>query len=115
MYTVKKIEEPERGELFAVVVGENIINRWTNEDDAKENCTALNGGEAAEKKLAAAEKKAEEDAKKVAEAVQKSRAAAKPAAKHENDHKQRAQPAKAKLQYVKRMTPKASKAPRRHK
>ena len=83
MYTVKKIETPDRGEMFAVVTGENVenvINRFTNEDDAKENCTLLNGGEVAEKKLAAAEKKAEEDAKKVAEADQKSRAAAKPKA-----------------------------------
>ena len=44
MYTVKKIETPDRGEMFAVVTGENVenvINRFTNEDDAKENwiCT----------------------------------------------------------------------------
>ena len=77
MYTVKKIETPDRGELFAVVTGENVenvISRYNTEEEAKENCTQLNGGEVAEKKLAAAEKKAEEDAKKVAEADQKSRA-----------------------------------------
>lgn len=120
MYTVKKIETPDRGEMFAVVTGENVenvINRFTNEDDAKENCTLLNGGEVAEKKLAAAEKKAEEDAKKVAEADQKSRAAAdKPKApapkNHEDDHpKPRAHAAKAKA-HVKRMAPKPT---RRHK
>ena len=117
MYTVKKIETPDRGEMFAVVTGENVenvINRFTNEDDAKENCTLLNGGEVAEKKLAAAEKKAEEDAKKVAEADQKSRAAAKPTAapKHEDDHpKPRAHAARAKA-HVRRMAPKPT---RRHK
>jgi hypothetical protein len=117
MYTVKKIETPDRGEMFAVVTGENVenvINRFTNEEDAKENCTLLNGGEVAEKKLAAAEKKAEEDAKKVAEADQKSRAAAKPAPKaanHEDSPKPRAHAAKAK-HHVKRMAPKPT---RRHK
>jgi membrane protein involved in colicin uptake len=119
MYTVKKIETPDRGEMFAVVTGENVenvINRFTNEEDAKENCTLLNGGEVAEKKLAAAEKKAEEDAKKVAEADQKSRAAAKPAAKND-DPKPRAHAAKAKA-HVKRMTPrslKEARPTRRHK
>jgi len=120
MYTVKKIETPDRGELFAVVVGENIINRWITEEDAKENCTQLNGGEAAEKKLAAAEKKAEEDAKKAAEehntrvgaaAKDKPKTAAKPRADHEDNHKPRAQPAKAKA-HVRRMAPKPT---RRHK
>ena len=117
MYTVKKIETPDRGELFAVVNGNSdteIISRYTDEDEAKEACTNLNGGEAAEKKLAAAEKKAEEDAKKVAEADAKSRAAAKPAApKAEDNPKPRAHAARAKA-HVKRMTPKRS-APRRHK
>jgi len=113
MYTVKKIETPDRGELFAVVVGENIINRWMTEDEAKENCTELNGGEKAEKKLEAAEKKAEEDAKKVAEADQKSRAdrsktAKAEAPKAEDNHKPRAHAARAKA-HVKRSTP------RRHK
>jgi len=113
MYTVKKIEEPERGTLYAVGAGDSIVSRFTDEDEAKEFCTNLNGGEKAEKKLEAAEKKAEEDAKKVAEADQKSRAAAKPAPKaHDDNHKPRAQPAKAKA-HVRRMTPKA--APRRHK
>ena len=124
MYTVKKIETPDRGELFAVVVGENIINRWNDEEDAKENCTQLNGGEAAEKKLAEREKKAEEDAKKAAEehttrvgvaTKDKPKAAAKPVrAEHDDDrnHKPRAQPAKAKLHYVKRMAPKPT---RKHK
>ena len=83
MYTVKKIETPDRGPMFAVVTGENtenVINRFLDEEEAKENCTYLNGGDVAEKKLAAAEKKAAEDAKKAAEADQKSRPAAKPAA-----------------------------------
>ena len=117
MYTVKKIETPDRGEMFAVVTGENVenvINRFTNEEDAKENCTLLNGGEVAEKKLAAAEKKAEEDAKKVAEATEKSRAERtdKPkAAKAEDNHKPRAHAAKAKA-HVRRMAPKPT---RRHK
>jgi hypothetical protein len=112
MYTVKKIETPDRGEMFAVVTGENVINRFMVEEEAKENCTLLNGGEAAEKKLAAAEKKAEEDAKKAAEADQKSRAAAKPAAaKTEDNHKPRAHAARAKA-HVKRMAPKPT---RRHK
>ena len=120
MYTVKKIETPDRGEMFAVVTGENVenvINRFTNEDDAKENCTLLNGGEVAEKKLAAAEKKAEEDAKKVAEADQKSRADRSKTAKaeapkaHEDNHKPRAHAARAKA-HVRRMTPKPT---RRHK
>ena len=115
MYTVKKIETPDRGEQFAVVIGENIINRWLNEEDAKENCTQLNGGEVAEKKLAAAEKKAEEDAKKVADEQAK---AAKTSARkeHTDDHKPRTQPAKAKVHFVKRMAPKlAPKPTRRHK
>ena len=117
MYTVKKIETPDRGPMFAVVTGENtenVINRFLDEEEAKENCTYLNGGEVAEKKLAAAEKKAEEDAKKVAEADQKSRAAAKPKAepaKAEDNHKPRAHAARAKA-HVKRMTPKPT---RRHK
>ena len=117
MYTVKKIEEPDRGELFAVCNGDSdkeIISRYTDEAEAKEACTNLNGGEKAEKKLAAAEKKAEEDAKKVAEADAKSRAAAKPApaaAKTEDNHKPRAHAARAKA-HVKRMTPKPT---RRHK
>ena len=119
MYTVKKIETPDRGEMFAVVTGENtenVINRFMDEEEAKENATYLNGGEAAEKKLAAAEKKAEEDAKKVAEADQKSRAAAdKPkakAAEHDDNHnKPRAHAARAKA-HVKRMAPKPT---RRHK
>jgi hypothetical protein len=114
MYTVKKIEEPDRGTLFAVCNGDNdkeIVSRYTTEEEAKEACTNLNGGEAAEKKLAAAEKKAEEDAKKVAEADQKSRAAAKSAAKSEDNHKPRAHAAKAKA-HVKRMAPKPT---RRHK
>ena len=97
MYTVKKIETPDRGELFAVVIGENIINRWNDEDEAKENCTDLNGGERAEKKLAAAEKKAEEDAKKAAKEVEaahaahradKAKTAKQPRAEHDdNRHK----------------------------
>ena len=120
MYTVKKIEEPDRGTLFAVCNGDNdkeIVSRYTDEDEAKEACTNLNGGEKAEKKLEAAEKKAEEDAKKVAEADQKSRAAAdKPKApapkNHEDDHpKPRAHAARAK-HHVKRMAPKPT---RRHK
>ena len=52
------------GDRFAVVTGENtenVINRFLDEEEAKENCTYLNGGEVAEKKLAAAEKKAEEN------------------------------------------------------
>jgi len=125
MYTVKKIETPDRGELFAVVNGNSdteIISRYTTEEEAKESCTLLNGGEAAEKKLAAAEKKAEEDAKAYAAADQKSRAAAKadkPAAKaadHEDNHKPRAHAAKAKA-HVKR-SPARNSAPkptRRHK
>jgi len=51
MYTVKKIETPDRGELFAVVNGDSdteIISRYTTEEEAKESCTLLNGGEAAE-------------------------------------------------------------------
>jgi membrane protein involved in colicin uptake len=116
MYTVKKIETPDRGEMFAVVNGASdteIIGRHLTEEEAKESCTLLNGGEVAEKKLAAAEKKAEEDAKKVAEADQKSRAAAKPKAEpaKEDNHKPRAHAAKAKA-HVKRMTPKPT---RRHK
>lgn len=127
MYTVKKIEEPDRGELFAVVVGENIINRWNDEEEAKENCTFLNGGEAAEKKLAAREKKAEEDAKKAAtdvEAAHKAHRdakaktakadkpeATKPRAEPEDNHKPRAQPAKAKA-HVRHAAPKPT---RRHK
>ena len=124
MYTVKKIETPDRGELYAVVTGENVenvINRFMTEDEAKENCTLLNGGEAAEKKLAAAEKKAEEDAKKVADehntrvgaaTKDKPKAAAKPRADHDDDnHKPRAHAARAKV-HVKRMTPKPT---RRHK
>jgi pyruvate/2-oxoglutarate dehydrogenase complex dihydrolipoamide acyltransferase (E2) component len=112
MYTVKKIEEPDRGILYAVCNGDNdkeIIGRYTDEEEAKEACTNLNGGEAAEKKLEAAEKKAEEDAKK---AAADHKPAAKPAApKHEDEHKPRAHTARAK-QYVKRMTPKPT---RRHK
>ena len=121
MYTVKKIETPDRGELFAVVNGNSdteIISRYTTEEEAKESCTLLNGGEAAEKKLAAAEKKAEEDARKVAEADAKSRAdrpkAAAPKAHeddHKDNHKPRAHAARAKA-HVKRMTPKPT---RRHK
>lgn len=129
MYTVKKIETPDRGELFAVCNGDNdkeIINRFITEEDAKENCTLLNGGEVAEKKLAAAEKKAEEDAKKVAEADQKSRAAAgslkqgspkAEPAKAEDNHKPRAHAAKAKA-HVRRMAPrslKEARPTRRHK
>jgi len=117
MYTVKKIEEPDRGTLYAVVVGENIINRWNDEEEAKENCTFLNGGEKAEKKLEAAEKKAEEAAKK-AEADHTARVGAatkdkpKGAPKAPDDnHKPRAHAAKAKA-HVKRMTPKPT---RRHK
>jgi membrane protein involved in colicin uptake len=113
MYTVKKIETPDRGDLFAVCNGDNdkeIVSRYTDEAEAKEACTNLNGGEAAEKKLAAAEKKAEEDAKKVAEADAKSRAAAKPKAAEDN-HKPRAHAARAKA-HVRRMTPKPT---RRHK
>ena len=113
MYTVQKIDTPDRGPLFAVGAGDSIVNRWVEEDDAKENCTFLNGGEAAEKKLAAAEKKAEEAAKK-ADADYKARASAAAAAKpkaaapkdHEDDHKPRAHAAKAK-QHVKRMAPNA--------
>ena len=111
MYTVKKIETPDRGELFAVVTGENVenvINRFNTEEEAKENCTQLNGGEVAEKKLAAAEKKAEEDAKKVAEADQKSRADRSKTAKADDNHKPRAHAARAKA-HVKRSPP------RRHK
>ena len=112
MYTVKKIETPDRGELFAVVNGNSdteIISRYTDEDEAKEACTHLNGGEKAEKKLEAAEKKAEEDAKK---AAADHKPVAKPAApKHEDEHKPRAHAARAK-QYVKRMAPKPT---RRHK
>jgi len=117
MYTVKKIETPDRGPMFAVCNGDNdkeIISRYTDEDEAKEACTNLNGGEKAEKKLEAAEKKAEEDAKKVAEADAKSRAAAKPAAKpaeHDDHPKPRAHAAKAKA-HVRRMAPKPT---RRHK
>ena len=116
MYTVKKIETPDRGELFAVVNGDSdteIISRHMTEDEAKESCTLLNGGEAAEKKLAAAEKKAEEDAKKVAEADAKSRAdKSKTAApKAEDNHKPRAHAARAKA-HVRRMTPKPT---HRHK
>ena len=117
MYTVKKIETPDRGELFAVVNGNSdteIISRYTTEEEAKESCTLLNGGEAAEKKLAAAEKKAEEDAKAYAAADQKSRAAAKPKAepaRADDNHKPRAHAAKAKA-HVKRMAPKPT---RRHK
>ena len=118
MYTVKKIETPDRGQMFAVVTGENtenVINRFLDEEEAKENCTYLNGGEVAEKKLAAAEKKAEEDAKAYAAADQKSRAAAKPKAEPakapEDNHKPRAHAAKAKA-HVRRMTPKPT---RRHK
>jgi hypothetical protein len=122
MYTVKKIETPDRGELFAVVNGNSdteIISRYTTEEEAKESCTNLNGGEKAEKKLEAAEKKAEEDAKAYAAADQKSRAAAKPKAEapkakadeHEDNHKPRAHAAKAKA-HVKRMAPKPT---RRHK
>ena len=117
MYTVQKIETPDRGTLFAVCNGDNdkeIVSRYTDEEEAKEACTNLNGGEVAEKKLAAAEKKAEEDAKKVAEADQKSRAAAKPKAetpKADDNHKPRAHAAKAKA-HVRRMTPKPT---RRHK
>lgn len=116
MYTVKKIETPDRGELFAVVIGDNIINRWNDEDEAKENCTSLNGGEKAEKKLAAAEKKAEEDAKKAAKDIEAAHTAhradkAKPAAKGHDDNHKRAQPARAKA-HVRRMTPKPT---RRHK
>ena len=116
MYTVKTIKTPDRGELFAVVTGENVenvINRFNTEEEAKENCTQLNGGEVAEKKLAAAEKKAEEDAKKVAEADQKSRAdRSKTAApKADDNHKPRAHAARAKA-HVRRMTPKPT---RRHK
>jgi len=122
MYTVKKIETPDRGELFAVVNGNSdteIISRYTTEEEAKESCTLLNGGEAAEKKLAAAEKKAAEDAKAYAEADQKSRAAAKPKAdppkadppKADDNHKPRAHAARAKA-HVKRMAPKPT---RRHK
>ena len=39
MYTVKKIETPDRGELFAVVNGNSdteIISRYTDEDEAKD-------------------------------------------------------------------------------
>ena len=117
MYTVKKIETPDRGELFAVVNGDSdteIINRFNTEEEAKENCTQLNGGEVAEKKLAAAEKKAEEDAKKVAEADQKSRADRSKTAKadapkaQDDNHKPRAHAARAKA-HVKRSPP------RRHK
>ena len=117
MYTVKKIETPDRGDMFAVVNGDSdteIISRYMTEEEAKESCTLLNGGEAAEKKLAAAEKKAEEDAKKVAEADAKSRAAAKPKAepaKADDNHKPRAHAARAKA-HVRRMTPKPT---RRHK
>jgi hypothetical protein len=123
MYTVKKIEEPDRGTLFAVCNGDNekeVVSRYTDEAEAKEACTNLNGGEAAEKKLAAAEKKAEEDAKKVAEADAKSRAAAgslkqgspkAEPAKAEDNHKPRAHAARAKA-HVRRMTPKPT---RRHK
>jgi hypothetical protein len=122
MYTVKKIETPDRGELFAVVNGDSdteIISRYTTEEEAKESCTLLNGGEAAEKKLAAAEKKAEEDAKAYAAADQKSRAAAKPKAepaKADDNHKPRAHAARAKA-HVKR-SPARNSAPkptRRHK
>jgi len=117
MYTVKKIETPDRGELFAVVNGDSdteIISRHMTEEDAKESCTLLNGGEAAEKKLAAAEKKAAEDAKKAAEADQKSRVAkpkAEPPKAPEDNHKPRAHAARAKA-HVKRMAPKPT---RRHK
>jgi membrane protein involved in colicin uptake len=117
MYTVKKIETPDRGPLFAVCNGDSdkeIVSRYTDEEEAKEACTNLNGGEKAEKKLAAAEKKAEEDAKKVAEADAKSRAAAKPKAetpKAEDNHKPRAHAARAKA-HVRRMAPKPT---RRHK
>ena len=120
MYTVKKIETPDRGELFAVVNGNSdteIISRYTTEEEAKESCTNLNGGEKAEKKLEAAEKKAEEDAKKVAEADQKSRADRSKTVKadapkaQEDNHKPRAHAAKAKA-HVRRMTPKPT---RRHK
>lgn len=120
MYTVKKIEEPDRGPLFAVGAGDSIVSRFTDEDEAKEFCTNLNGGEAAEKKLAAREKKAEEDAKKAAKDIEaahtahradKAKTAKQPRAEHDDNHK-RAQPARAKA-HVKRMTPKT--APRRHK
>ena len=118
MYTVKKIETPDRGELFAVVNGDSdteIISRYTTEEEAKESCTLLNGGEAAEKKLAAAEKKAADDAKAYAEADQKSRAAARSLkqepAKADDNHKPRAHAARAKA-HVKRMAPKPT---RRHK
>ena len=124
MYTVKKIETPDRGELFAVVNGDSdteIISRYTTEEEAKESCTLLNGGEKAEKKLEAAEKKAEEDAKAYAAADQKSRAAAKPKAEPakapEDNHKPRAHAARAKA-HVKRMAPKPTrslKQVRRHK
>jgi len=128
MYTVKKIETPDRGELFAVVNGDSdteIISRYTTEEEAKESCTLLNGGEAAEKKLAAAEKKAAEDAKAYAEADQKSRAAARSLkqdppkaepAKADDNHKPRAHAARAKA-HVKR-SPARNSAPkptRRHK
>jgi len=114
MYTVKKIETPDRGELFAVVNGDSdteIISRHMTEEDAKESCTLLNGGEAAEKKLAAAEKKAAEDAKKVAEADAKSRPAKAKAEPEHDNHKPRAHAARAKA-HVRRMTPKPT---RRHK
>jgi hypothetical protein len=106
MYTVQKIETPDRGTMFAVGEGESIVNRWLNEDDAKENCTALNGGEAAEKKLAAAEKAATEAAEKAAADHEAARTAKPKAAKSQ------AQPAKAK-QHVKRMTPKRTARARR--
>ena len=119
MYTVKKVETPDRGDMFAVVNGSSdteIIGRYMTEEEAKESCTNLNGGEAAEKKLAAAEKKAEEDAKKVAEADAKSRPAkAKAKAEApkapEDNHKPRAHAARAKA-HVRRMAPKPT---RRHK
>ena len=84
---------------------------FNTEEEAKENCTQLNGGEVAEKKLAAAEKKAEEDAKKIAEADQKWRAdRSKTAApKADDNHKPRAHAARAKA-HVKRMAER-----RRHK
>jgi hypothetical protein len=76
MYTVQKQDTPDRGTLFAVVDGDdedstNIVSRFADEDEAKEFCLDLNGGERGEKRL----KKLEEKAKEAKEAAEKADAA----------------------------------------
>jgi hypothetical protein len=104
MYTVQKQDTPDRGTLFAVVDGDdkdstNVVSRFADEEEAKEFCLDLNGGERGEKRL----KKLEEKAKEAQEAAAKADAAksktkpeataqgVKPTAAAQGEHKSPAQ------------------------